>query len=252
MSIHTEYFIIANLDKREYIEPHSFNGGSKLAEFIGSDYLNALGWLVTDSSVPLEKARTRGRWCGDRIIMAGNWSDNDNAVQSKEYKHHYAEIHNDGYEDISADVVDELVSNEMLRPETREAIARKKPALWSIPGPLGDEIAKVNNEFLQDINGYITHQKTEARIGYVLNSFVKKYMEVAPHGRGLSYTADMSEAALIARIYVYRTEWPDGGDTRILKDKKLLTTLKFEPEDLILAPDEWIKKQQENINAPIK
>lgn len=82
-----QYYTIANLDKREYLEPHVFGDGVKLMEFACSanGVLTALSVLLASSNgmgggdLRLEaKSKWRlvpGRWAGDRIVIAGDYDD---------------------------------------------------------------------------------------------------------------------------------------------------------------------------------
>jgi hypothetical protein len=70
-----QQFLIVNVDKSEYLDPHAFGDGRKLREFgrIIGVTLAALSWLLIDhneSDTP--EHPVAGRWCGDRIIVAGN------------------------------------------------------------------------------------------------------------------------------------------------------------------------------------
>lgn len=77
-----QYYLICNLDKRQYLCPHSFGDGAKLMEFGGSGSGTMLGLAVllssgngrgggdlsaTDSLI--------GSWAGDRIVIVGDYDD---------------------------------------------------------------------------------------------------------------------------------------------------------------------------------
>jgi hypothetical protein len=82
-----QYYKIANLDKREYIEPYPFGDGVKLMEFSmnSGGMLTALAVLLASSNgnsggdLHLDvKSKWRdvpGRWAGDRIVIAGDYDD---------------------------------------------------------------------------------------------------------------------------------------------------------------------------------
>jgi len=77
-----QYYLIVNIDKKEYIYPHKFGDGLKLLEFGVSacGTLTGLAILLTDgngrgggdlrSDNPII-----GSWAGDRIVIAGDYAD---------------------------------------------------------------------------------------------------------------------------------------------------------------------------------
>ena len=99
-----QYYIVANLDKKQYIYPHDFCSGAKLLEFTGGSYgtaaalamLTASGngkgggdiyircygdWdgLIPDNCIHDENIaypEMIGYWAGDRIVTAGHEAEN--------------------------------------------------------------------------------------------------------------------------------------------------------------------------------
>jgi len=77
-----QYYLIANIDKKEYIHPHKFDDGMKLMEFgqscsgtlTGLTILladgNGRGGGDIDSDDPII-----GSWAGDRIVITGDYAD---------------------------------------------------------------------------------------------------------------------------------------------------------------------------------
>ena len=77
-----QYYLIANLDKKEYLHPHKFDDGMKLMEFgqSCSGTLTGLTILLADgngrgggdiqSNDPII-----GSWAGDRIVITGDYAD---------------------------------------------------------------------------------------------------------------------------------------------------------------------------------
>lgn len=75
-----QYYVVANITKQEYLEPHDFGDGVKLMEFASSSRGtlrglavllasgNGLGGGDLRSSHPLV-----GSWAGDRIVIAGDY-----------------------------------------------------------------------------------------------------------------------------------------------------------------------------------
>lgn len=78
-----QYYLIANLDKREYLKPHDFDEGAKLLEFVYSEgsIMTGLGLLLAqcDSSGGGD-ARPHpllGSWAKDRITVVGDYWDQE-------------------------------------------------------------------------------------------------------------------------------------------------------------------------------
>jgi len=84
-----QYYVIVNLDKREYLDPHAFGNGMKLLEFgvDGTSVMTGLAILLASSNgqgggdlhVPegSEWEDVPGRWAGDRIVVAGDYDDRE-------------------------------------------------------------------------------------------------------------------------------------------------------------------------------
>ena len=82
-----QYYVIANIDKKEYINPSHLGSGIKLMEFAmdGQSAMTGLAVLLASSNgkgggdlhVPAgsESAHIPGRWAGDRIVVAGDYDD---------------------------------------------------------------------------------------------------------------------------------------------------------------------------------
>ena len=75
-----QYFIVVNLDKKEYLKPHDFPMcGAKLGEFSSDyDFCLALNSLLAQGFGPdgwERKGETLGRWAGDRIVVVGDYDE---------------------------------------------------------------------------------------------------------------------------------------------------------------------------------
>jgi len=76
-------YVIANLDKKEFINPHNLGDGSKLREFVFRDHgptnlaiVLLLAKRSTFSGAELELVGERaGSWCGNRIAIVGLYDD---------------------------------------------------------------------------------------------------------------------------------------------------------------------------------
>ena len=84
-----QYYVIANLDKKEFIDPYALGNGVKLMEF-GMDAastMTALAILLASSNgmgggdlhLPMDTTweHMPGRWAGDRIVIAGDYDDRE-------------------------------------------------------------------------------------------------------------------------------------------------------------------------------
>jgi hypothetical protein len=88
-----QYYKMVNLDKKEYINPHSFGDGAKLLEFSGN------GGMMAGLAILLASGNGRGggdlrakhnveyigRWAGDRIVCVGDYDDADKWVPGDLY-----------------------------------------------------------------------------------------------------------------------------------------------------------------------
>jgi len=114
-----QYYVIINLDKREYLHPHRFDDGMKAKEWLWSgDICRALSVLLIDGdgrgggdvNSPL-----CGRWAGDRIVIAGDYGDKAKFVD-KEFllvgtePTNVFDIACEQFNDISREVIEELAS----------------------------------------------------------------------------------------------------------------------------------------------
>ncbi len=75
-----QYFIIVNLDKKEYIHPHKLNTGAKLWEIAVNPIAGVFPFLLRKSSETgggdIEKNyKNAGRWAGDRIVVVGDYDN---------------------------------------------------------------------------------------------------------------------------------------------------------------------------------
>lgn len=83
-----QYYLVVNLDKREFLHPHKLGDGLKLMEFgsQGDGTMLALALLLADGCGRvggdyLAKQGSNpdlaliGRWKGDRIVIAGDYAD---------------------------------------------------------------------------------------------------------------------------------------------------------------------------------
>ena len=98
-----QYYIVVNVDRKEYLDPLKFNDGLKLLEITGgrSFTLSALALLLADgngrgggdfpcssSSVP-DVSEWIGRWVGNRIVVAGDYADDCKFLSERDIAQFY-------------------------------------------------------------------------------------------------------------------------------------------------------------------
>jgi hypothetical protein len=77
-----QYYMVVNLDKKQYIRPHAFDDGAKLLEFgcSAGSTMTALALLLSSGNGRgggdhPSSAPPIGSWAGDRIVVAGDCGD---------------------------------------------------------------------------------------------------------------------------------------------------------------------------------
>lgn len=111
-----QYYMIVNLDKREYLNPLRFGDGCKVREFGFSSYgaMSALAILLAKSS-RLEgggefESGLTGAWAENRIVIIGDYDESGLYQRlSKEYT------------DISPEVLRVMTDDEFCGREIRES-----------------------------------------------------------------------------------------------------------------------------------
>lgn len=86
-----QYYVVVNLNKKEFLNPHAFGDGRKLTEFgaSGSGTMLGLALLIADGNgrgsgdihgydekSEALVAKISGQWLGDPVINAGDYADN--------------------------------------------------------------------------------------------------------------------------------------------------------------------------------
>jgi len=70
-----QYFLLVNLDKKEYVHPHKIGCGLKLFEWCANKQAGVIPFLMamcTDDGGAM-----RGRWAGDRVVLVGDYDDSE-------------------------------------------------------------------------------------------------------------------------------------------------------------------------------
>ena len=147
-----QYYMVVNIDKKEYLHPHRFDDGLKLMEFGQSagGTLTGLAILLADGNGGgggdiYSEDPIIGSWAGDRIVIAGDYAEPRNFLTEEEiieYQKKYREeegedrqryiedntnlysVCNTFYKDISREVVRVLVEAKEFSEERIEGIKR--------------------------------------------------------------------------------------------------------------------------------
>jgi len=114
-----QYFLLVNLDKREYVCPICIGGLMKLWEWCVGRQSGVIPFLLRKSSETgggdiRRSYETAGRWAGDRIVLIGDYDES--GLFNEAY---------DEYKDISAKLLEEyndFVEEDeyKLKPEDEE------------------------------------------------------------------------------------------------------------------------------------
>lgn len=64
-----QYYLPVNIDKKEYVYSHDYENGLKLMEhsWIGNGFMSVVENLIAEG----------GSWCGNRIVWAGDYADDE-------------------------------------------------------------------------------------------------------------------------------------------------------------------------------
>ncbi len=120
-----QYYLIVNLDKKQYLHPHKCGDGLKLLEFCCSanGTLTALAILLADgnnrgggdlrSNHPII-----GSWAGDRIVIAGDYAD-EGKFTPDPARNLYGVAH-DEYQDISRQALRAMADDSYLAAEMKK------------------------------------------------------------------------------------------------------------------------------------
>lgn len=125
-----QYFKIVNLDKKEFLNPHTLGSGLKQWEMVGSVGVSAALLILLGNSAgkgggdlcsregDINKDFS-GHWAGDRIVIAGDYasiSDGDPAEEvfkdayDREKTNIYFLCSTDFFKDISLDIRNYMIS----------------------------------------------------------------------------------------------------------------------------------------------
>lgn len=99
-----EYFVFANLDKRQFFSGHSLNMSGKFSWAQDEPLSGMLVWVLAITSY-LDKLHFQGAWAGDRVIIAGDQGAQENL---------YDELR-DTFQNISIPLFEEWVKDDCFR-----------------------------------------------------------------------------------------------------------------------------------------
>ena len=121
-----QYYLIVNIDKKEYLLPHKFGDGLKAREFISGDTGKGLIALLLKTSeggggdltnMPYteeERAKSPiGSWAGDRIVITGDY-DGDHDTKN------LYDIAEEEYKDVSVEILQALIDGHEFSKEELE------------------------------------------------------------------------------------------------------------------------------------
>lgn len=94
-----QYYLTINISKKQFLHPHNFNSGLKLLEFSrdSDGLMTGLALLLSSGNGRgggdlYSESELIGSWAGDKIIIAGDYSDNID-FSLEENKSLYDEFH---------------------------------------------------------------------------------------------------------------------------------------------------------------
>lgn len=127
-----QYYHVVNIDKKEFLDPHSFGDGLKLMEFglSGMGTLSGLTILLADGNgqgggdLDSEDCFI-GRWAGDRIVITGDYAEEGKFVENPEVNlYHVTGEEEEGYKDISAETLYALLDDSYYMQECKEQLEK--------------------------------------------------------------------------------------------------------------------------------
>ena len=111
-----QYWYPVNLDKKEFVDPHTLGVGLKLVEQAGSHPGTGTALVILLAAQPEQRGggdldmsldpakRIIGRWAGDRIALVGDYAEDTDLAPEHEASKIYDRCLSREYTDISEDV----------------------------------------------------------------------------------------------------------------------------------------------------
>lgn len=144
-----QYYVVVNLDKRQYLCAHKFGDGIKLLEFgCGGHTMTALAVLLADGNGRgggdlFSEHPIVGSWAGDRIVVAGDYADGGRFVENvprDRLQEIAKDVYSEGnqqadrvtlyayaqeeFEDVSGQVIEALLDDCYIRDEITPNLER--------------------------------------------------------------------------------------------------------------------------------
>lgn len=100
-----QYHLLYNLDNKEYVHPHDMDWGSKQREHTGGLLDGVLYMLLTASpergggdlhSNETPDFKVLGRWCGQRVVVLGDYTENGDIPGVENAKDLYENVRDQG------------------------------------------------------------------------------------------------------------------------------------------------------------
>ena len=113
-----QYHVIVNLDKKEYLHPHSFGDGLKFLEFGASGNGTMLG-LAAFLAVSLGQGG--GDLCTENPLQ-GSWAKDQIVIVGDDYGDGTYDIAQDSFVNISKSVVDMITDDDDIMKEMLEHV----------------------------------------------------------------------------------------------------------------------------------
>lgn len=149
-----QYYYVCNLDKKEFLHPHKFGDGLKLMEFgsSGQGTMTGLAVLLADGNgrggEDLDSDRAIvGSWKGDRIVVAGDYADNEPGQDTNLHQ----QCDEKPWKDISDKVIAALCDREYMRKAVAERLKPRMPGSYrSDSYPIPKELLAKLQKPIQD------------------------------------------------------------------------------------------------------
>ena len=103
----SQLFIAVNVDRREFIEAHSFGDGLEFGEFCGSSngFLAGLAHLLRSGGEPSSADAVVGSWAGCRLAIVCD--DERSGLKERAY--------DEAFKNVSLDVIRAMVRNPAMK-----------------------------------------------------------------------------------------------------------------------------------------
>jgi len=138
-----QYYLICNIDKKEYLYSHKFGDGLKLLEFGSSSegMLTGLTILLADGNNRgggdlRSEHPIIGSWAGDRIVIAGDYADEGKFVPEEYKELNLYQYVDHAYKDISETVMEAMLDDCYLAQALSERLT------WQRENTLSAEFVK--------------------------------------------------------------------------------------------------------------